>query len=211
MRHVLLLALAPLGAACQTDGPAWEPTTAADCDHFAKTASDLQYCVDQVVSRTPTLERAEAACADGGAAEAPCRRAWAVQHATDTHVPVDALLDLCGDADACGRVVLDARPHDDVRVQLERCTELGGDTGRDCAGRAVQRWRRSHPDAGSVADVAAAGSAFADTVGWWAGVVVACDGVGGCPVDGEVGGRCAEAVEKLRAAPSLCPPLVAGT
>jgi hypothetical protein len=210
MRHALLLPVLA-SVACETGRLAWEPATAADCDSFAQTASDLQYCVDQVVARAPTLDRAAAVCAGGRAAEGPCRRAWAVQHATDSQVPVDALLDLCGEAEACVRAVLDARPHEDVRVQLGRCGELGGDQGRACAGRALQQWRRSGPDAGAVAGLASAGDEFAETVGWWVGVVVACDRVGACPASGEVAGPCTEAVGRLRASPSLCPAPAAGT
>ena len=94
--------------------------------------------------------------------------------------------------------LLDARPHNDVLVQMERCVRHAGRYSQDCVMHASQRWYFSWPSVDEIQRVAQQKNPFPEQIGMYIGARVACDDVGQCGGDKEINRMCEKYVEEFQ-------------
>jgi len=173
----------------------------ADCQRYSE-PEFRDYCLVSLSSR-PAARLADCSALSEGADR--CRLGWAASPADSREVPREEHLVACGEVTDCALAVLDARPDADIVAQLAACRAHTGPHARDCTVHALQRWAATGPDRASF-DAVARQADFPVAVGEILGLVVACQGIGGC--DGlapATRAACARAVEvDVPERPEIC-------
>lgn len=162
-------------------------------------------CVRDWARMQPTRAQMEVACA---AIDAPeqggCRTAWVDERLRVNDTPRGVLLDACGPQAECALQVLDAYPEPEPLAQLAVCSRAGS-FEPDCRGHAFQRWALAAPDAAEVARVVAGSPPDDRRLGYFLGLVVACQGTISCPADaGPMASECSQARQKFARSPEDC-------
>ena len=116
-------------------------------------------------------------CTHAAHLEAECRQNWVMRNKNTASL--DALISVCK-SDDCALEILDAKPDDDVLIQMTLCEQHAGRYGRDCIMHALQKWYFDWPPDWEIARVNKAHSRYPELVGTYTGARVGCDQVGNC-------------------------------
>jgi len=168
------------------------------------------YCVYRYVGGVQSVGELAKYCSGAGEWEEECRHAWVSGMMNgDTNLTTEVLLEACGGSVDCTFELIDKRLHPDVLIQIDRCARYAGRYAGDCVGHAMQRWYQSKPSLEEFERVVVFDKMYEDKVGYWAGAVVQCIGVGACPPtkSKKERGFCGIAVENFVRRPSQCPPM----
>ena len=188
-------------------------TLPEQCGRYRELPNVYGYCLTRVAmlgrgeqggAEWSELHRsAEEVCGDAGEWERDCRHAWATSRAhlgaTDrygnplhTRVPDEVLFEACQDNGDCRFAILDARPSEDVVVQLDRCAEHAGEYDLDCTLHALDRWVRTFPSE-EEAKLVSQVEHHPGEVGRYLAILVNCHGVGQCTGSEQAMASCEDA------------------
>lgn len=150
---------------------------------YAHDAGLYGYCVYKHAETLPNITSVQQHCSQADKWSEECTQVWALSNIN--HYPLDDLLNVCIHHFDCAMQLLDAKPHNDVIIQMERCMRYTGHYKNDCVMHAAQAWYFDWPPPEEIHRVAKERAPFPEQIGMYIGARVACDGVGSCEGDVE--------------------------
>lgn len=176
------------------------------CERYRDTIPlAVERCLVSAARALPTVEAMAEVCSKAGTLINACHYEWVDARRRIGDLSPVTLLAACAPSADCALQILDTYPDVDVLVQMPRCDAAIRFRGF-CIGHAARRWTETEPDAAEIARVLVGAVHDADVIGPTVGIMVACRGVGACPVDGShVDVACQRGLEAVRAGRAKCP------
>jgi len=176
------------------------------CRGHADNPAEHGYCLYSKSARLPTIERASDYCEGLGEWNAECRYNWVSSRIKPgTGFDTVQLLEMCGSHDDCKFKVIDARPDEDLLVQLSLCVKHVSRYRYDCEMHAVQRWWKQEPSESELNRMLALRRVPSADLPKYLSFIVQCDGVGNCDGNSKIAKECRRNLSLLKTSKLKCP------
>lgn len=166
-----------------------------NCTSYASNQNIYGYCLYKQVQHIQKIEDVNTHCKHAFDWKSDCTQSWVMSNVD--HYSLESLMQVCDHHADCAFELLDAKPNDDVLVQMDLCVQYTPKYRNDCIHHAMQRWYFEWPDATEMKRVASKPSPAPEQTGLYLGARVGCDNVGHCTGLTEVKQICEKYVQEF--------------